>query len=195
MQPAEARIPGGYVIYPRVFIEMLAETPLLDRAMWTWLLCRASHKDTSGYEKNLRRGQLLTSLRQMQDAMKHHKGYVINKPDKDTVRRALRRLCEARMIATQKTTRGLLITIVQYGRYQNPSAYERDNEDLASAATRAAKPPHYKQEVKEEKNEKNVRREQEGPPPSDSFRSFYQMDCDHARGQLDRAAKEFLSDE
>jgi hypothetical protein len=59
---------------------------------------------------------------------------------------------KAHMIATRKAAHGLFVTIVQYERYKNQPACEHNNESLMSAATRAAKPPHYKQELKKEKN-------------------------------------------
>ena len=197
MHAPDTRIPGGYILYPRVFLEMLDKTPLLDRALWLWLLCRATHKDASGYTRNLKRGQVFTSVREIQNAMSHRRGYTIQKPGQQAVRRALRRLCEARMIATARVSRGMMVTIVNYGLYQNPATYERRDGERTTAGAKTQEPANYKQEgKKKEKNEKRERRKQQGAPScSSSFKSFYQMDCEQAQESLRRAGREFLSDE
>jgi hypothetical protein len=92
------------------------------------------------------------------------------------------------MIGTQKTRRGLLVTICDYDVYQNPSNYERAHEYPTKCPTKGSEGAFDIQECNN-KNEKKG-----NGPPVDSFKSFYQMDCDRASDTFDQAREEFLSD-
>ncbi|MHC4259613.1 MAG: hypothetical protein ACYSTF_04280 [Planctomycetota bacterium] len=60
METRERRIEGGYVLFARAYLELLAELPVLDRALWVWLLSKANHRDSN---TGLHRGQLVTTSR------------------------------------------------------------------------------------------------------------------------------------
>jgi len=184
-------IRGGYILFARRFIELLADMPLLDRTLWVWLYCKANHKDYAG----LARGELVTTIDEMRDAMSYRSGYRMIKPSIMDVRRALGRYCGSNMVVTRKTTRGLVITICDFDLYQNPANYgcyaDVRTGDTAGDKNRA----HYKQECN--KNEKN---EEGGKPTSFSFKSSYmktfdEMDCERASQARQTAIKEFLADE
>jgi len=55
-------------------------------------------------------------------------------------------------IATRRTTRGMVITIVNYDYYQNPKSYENHTESHNETGTRTTREPHDKQECKNDKN-------------------------------------------
>jgi len=183
-------IPGGYILYPRVFLEMLAEAPLLDRALWVWLNCQASHRDRRYPHERLGRGQLVATLAHMREALAQRVGFCLKTPSKDQVRKALERLRRHGLIATQKTTRGLVITICDYGHYQDPAAYERLGGADTERRMKAANPRHDRQEGKNDKNEKGPPFSRMNPP-----KSFEEMDRDRAQCALAQARQEFLADD
>jgi len=49
--------------------------------IWTWLLLKAQHKDYG----NLKRGQLITSIAEIQEAMSYKVGFRTEKPSKKQV--------------------------------------------------------------------------------------------------------------
>ena len=56
------------------------------------------------------------------------------------------------MPATKKTTRGMIVTVVNYAFYQDPSNYERHTEHRNEPGYDTTLTPHYKQEGKNGKN-------------------------------------------
>ena len=140
--------------------------PLLDRTLWFWLYCKANHKDyTNG---NLKRGELLTTIDEMRQAMRYRSGYSFRKPGRMVIWRSLGRYRERDMIVTRKTTRGLIITICDYDIYQSPDNYEiRTGAHIGTASDTTAD-PHYKQECN--KNDKN---KEGGKPTPFSFKKPY----------------------
>ena len=85
----DLHIPGGYILYPRDFLDLLDEAPLLDRVLWVWLNCRANHKDGHTAHGQLRRGQLLATIPEMRRALSHRAGRSLRTPSKAAVWRAL----------------------------------------------------------------------------------------------------------
>lgn len=187
MKPANTHISGGYILYSRCFLHMLEEAPLLDRALWTWLNCRANHKDLNSHAGHLARGQLLAGLSEMRDALCHRAGRSVRRPSKAAVYRALERYRRRNMIETRRTTRGLVITICDYERYQNPGNYERH-------ASETVETPIARHDRQQEKNEKKKRGSSSFSHSSLS-RTFEQMDRDRAAQALAQVRKEFLADE
>lgn len=163
-------IRGGYIILARKILESeVMDKPPLYLKLWVWMLEKANHKD--GY-KNLKRGQFVTTIREMQQVMTYKIGYRKIIPTKDQIRNAYeyfsgkldnktksksiikRNAYEAStkptMITTTKTTRGMVITILNYDKYQNPKNYESHNEAHNENSTKPTVTPHDKQETKKE---------------------------------------------
>jgi len=186
-----APVPGGFILFSRRFIELLADMPLLDRMLWVWLYCKANHSNQAG----LARGELLTTIDEMRDSMRYRCGYTFRKPGRMVIWRSLERYRKSDMIVTRKTTRGLIITIRNYDFYQDPANYERNTAVDTTVTTDVTEAKHYKQECN--KNEKN---EEGGKPTSFSFKSSYmktfdEMDCERASQARQTAIKEFLANE
>jgi hypothetical protein len=190
MNISDPRIPGGYILYARQFLERLADAPLLDRVLWTWLNCKACHTGRSAFRGHLARGQLFTTLDELATALRWRRGYIVDKPRKSTVRRALGRLGERRLIDVRPTTRGIVVTICDYDLYQDPAAYERHAGAATPGTTSVVQATSDRQEGK---NEKKGR----GPSSSSSsrFQTFEQMNRAEAQEALDQAEAEFLADE
>jgi hypothetical protein len=185
-------IRGGYILFARRFIELLADMPLLDRTLWLWLYCKANHKDYAG---GLVRGELVTTIDEIQTSMRYSVGYSFRKPSIHAVRRALERFSERNMIATRRTTRGLVITICEYDFYQNPANYECNASANVSAMTSAETSHSDKQECN-----KNEKKEEGGKPTNFSskpsyLKTFDELARERADAAFERAARRFLADE
>jgi hypothetical protein len=163
--------------------------PLLDRALWLWLYCKANHKDYP--EGNLKRGELLTTIDEMRQAMRYRSGYSFRKPGRMVIWRTLGRYRERDMIVTRKTTLGLIITICDYEFYQEPDNYGRYTNVDAGVDAGVTEAKHYKQECKNDKNKEG------GKPPNfssrpDYLRTFDEIARERADIALERAARRFL---
>lgn len=71
------------------------------------------------------------------------------------------------MITTAKTTRGMIITILNFDKYQNPSNYEQHSEQHDETPTNNTVATHDTEEGEEKKKEE-VRKEQEYSASSDA---------------------------
>lgn len=89
---------------------------------WIYLLLNANHKNDD--QKKLQRGQLLIrSSREFAKALAHKKGRGWDSPTTEAVKTYWAWLRKKDMITTHKTTRGVIITILNYNEYQDD---ERD---------------------------------------------------------------------
>jgi hypothetical protein len=74
-------------------------------------------------------------------------------PTKEEIRNAYEALKKAKLINIRKTTRGMIITIYNYDKYQNPKSYETHSEDHTENRTKTTTPPHYtRKKGNEERN-------------------------------------------
>ena len=116
--------------------------PPLYLKVWIYLLCQASHQDYG----TLRRGQLVTSIPQIQEELSYKEGAITRKPSYEEIRSVIRYMrkkptkstlptrCPHRdprrdpeekpMISTRKITGGLLVTIEKYSEYQDTISSE-----------------------------------------------------------------------
>lgn len=154
MNGANSYIPGGYVLIARkLFQGEMMEKPPLYFKLWAWMLDRANWKDRD----KLKRGQLVATIKGMQEAMSYRIGYRKRTPTPDEIRSAYEAFVKAAMITTTRTTRGLIITICNYDRYQNPRSYEAHDETRNEAAARPSIVPDDTEEgCKNGKKEINI---------------------------------------
>ncbi len=132
----------GYVMLAKQMLssEVMKMHPMY-LALWVWMLLKANYTD----QGTLGRGQLLTSIEEMQEAMSYYVGWRKETPSKDQIRSAYEALKRATMITTRKTIRGMVITICNYDKYQNPRFYEAHSEAHEEDATKSTMSPHYKE--------------------------------------------------
>ena len=138
-------IPGGYVALARHSLKSsIWQSPPTYWKLWCWCLMRANHAPY----KDLSRGQFTANIDIMRKAIAYKVGYRTETPTKDVVKGFLRFAREASMIATTRTPHGLIITVLNYDRYQTPANYENTNEATPRTPSRVG----YKQEcLKEQK--------------------------------------------
>jgi len=103
-----SKIEGGYIIVARkMFKSELMDKPPLYFKLWGWMFDRAMWKDGD----KLKRGQFVTTIAEMRDAMSYKVGYRKLTPTKDEIRSAYEAFAKATMITTTKTTRGMVISV------------------------------------------------------------------------------------
>jgi hypothetical protein len=141
------KIKGGYYLKARCIqeAEIATKSPCV-REVWDWLLKECNHADT----ETIKRGQCLRSYRDIQEGLKWYVGYRKMTYSKWDCEKAMKVLLKATMIATTKTTRGILITVVKYDYYQDGSHYE--------SHTKATMEPQWSHTLYN-KNDKNVKKE------------------------------------
>lgn len=134
-----AVVTGGYFIIARkLFYSLLMSSPPLYMKLWVWMLANAFWKDGD----KLKRGQLLTSIDGMRDAMSYQVGYRKMRPTRDEIRSPYEAFMKASMITTTKTTRGMIVTICNYNFYQDFKSYEPLNESLNENTAKPLNTPH-----------------------------------------------------
>jgi hypothetical protein len=166
-------IPGGYILLSRNLLESdIWDKPPLYLKVWVYLLSKAQHQDY----KNLKRGQLRTSIPEIQEAMSYMVGYRKQKPSRKQVWSVLEWLRNTHldsnyeirvngtvnrtrgepMIVTTKGTHGIVINIVNYGVYQEPKNYEGNNGRTNEKDTNGTRTERQGNNInKNDKNEKN----------------------------------------
>lgn len=156
-------INGGYYIKARKIQESeIAHAAPSVREIWDWLLQQANHKTN----KVCDRGQCVRTYKDIMDGLSWYAGWRKMTYSKSDCENAMKFLRSRLMITTQKTTRGLVITIVNYDLYQNPKSYESHTE---YSTEYHSLPQHTATINKNDKNDKNVNKH----IPSVSFDLFW----------------------
>jgi hypothetical protein len=183
---SDSNIYGGYILLSRKIIEgEIWRKPPLYLKVWLYLLIQARHRDY----KNLQRGQVVTSISELQEVCGWYVGYRKEKPTKDQVYQVIdwMRTASKRsedetvhetktmpvMITTTKVTHGLLITIENYGFYQQSRNYESNVEDNSEANMEATS--EQRQPANINKNEKNERLTKERRRPNEVLSSLAEV--------------------
>lgn len=122
----------GYILESRTVLESeVWNKPPLYFKVWNYLLLKASHKDHG----NLKRGQLFTSIDEIREACSYKVGYRLKTPSRkeiygiiDWLRSPHEGNNEGNMIVTTKVTHGMIVTICNFNKYQNPKFYEGNKD-------------------------------------------------------------------
>lgn len=157
------KIPGGYILLSKRIIESeIWKKPPLYTKVWIYLLCKAQYQNY----KKLKKGQLRTSIPEIQENCSWYVGYRKMVPSKHQIYQIidwLRKVHESNyesdtsetMITTTKATHGMLINIDNYCFYQNPKNYEGNNggndENGTKATRKQRQPDNINKEYKEVK--------------------------------------------
>lgn len=145
-------IDGGFILLARKMLDSdIFAGPPLRLKMFLWMLMKANFKDRD----KLKRGQLITSVREMREALSYSVGYRKKYHTTDEIRRSYEGLVNAEMIAATKAVRGVVVTILNYDKYQDIDNYERRNESRHENGTKAEFMPNVTEE-REEREEENI---------------------------------------
>lgn len=140
------KIEGGYYLKARKTQKSdIATKPPHFREIWDWLQKESNHEDKDQFK----RGQCVRSYKDIQDGLKWYVGWRKKTYSKNDCESAMKWLKDHTMIHTEKTTRGMVITILNYDYYQTPEnyteAYKKHTRSIQTADTIN----------KNDKNEKN----------------------------------------
>lgn len=124
--------------------------PPCTRELWFYLLRKVNHADNATLE--IKRGQGFFRYSDIIGDLCWYVGYRKESYSKTQIAKSLRRLRERNMIATAKTTRGVLVTVLKYSIYQDPKSYEGNNEDSTKETRRQQCDNTINKNDKEEKN-------------------------------------------
>ena len=162
-------IPNGYYIKARKIQDSeISRKPPHVREIWDWLIKECNHKDTP----ICKRGQCVRSYKDIQEGLSWYVGWRKEQYSKGKCETAMKVLTKLGMIATTKTTRGMIITVLNYSTYQDPKNYENHNEN----STRTTREPQPDDTINNnDKNIKNEKKEEgeENPVSLDDWISYY----------------------
>lgn len=150
-------ISGGYILLARRLDEsdIMHEPPVV-REVWLYILRKVSHKNQTKYKKNCKRGENFFSLADIQKDLSWSVGFRPMRYSKPQLTKAIRRLRERNMIATQKATRGIYISVLNYNFFQDPANYEGNGEKSTKETRRKHEGTHIEQECKNIKNKNSL---------------------------------------
>ena len=158
---------NGYILISKGIIDSdIWHKPPMYLKVWLYLLIKAMYAN----DGHLKRGQLFVSIPEIIEACSYFKGFEKVTPSKKEVYAVieyLRRTDEGDnegdmkvpMIVTTKVTHGMLVTICNYNKYQDPKSYEGNNEGNSERDMKGNTHGHdgnnIKNEYKEKKKEKD----------------------------------------
>jgi hypothetical protein len=121
---------------------------------WIYLITEANHSKEEKHGRKLKRGQVyINRIEDLCKEVRWKKGFVYQKPTVNAMKHFWKWLRKKDMVDTKKTTRGTIITILNYDKYQN---IERTSVDTKTSSTvDTTQTPtvfHDRQECKELKN-------------------------------------------
>lgn len=157
---------NGYILLSKSIVESeIWSKPPLFMKVWVYLLTNANYKDHG----NLKRGQLFTSIPEIQRACSYRVGYRTMEPTKKEIWGVLEFLrnpyegnyegnnegtTKVPMIVTMKVTHGMIVTICKYNDYQNPKYYEGNNEGNNEGTAK-----ELRKELRRERQGNNIKKE------------------------------------
>lgn len=167
-----AMIKGGYILQPRKIDDspVIHESPVT-RELWFYLLRNVNYTDGGQFS----RGQGFFRLSEIAEDLHWWVGYRKMKYSKSSLTKALRRLCEGNMTETMKATRGIIVTILNYAIYQDPTRYEGNAEGSMKVTRRITKGltiPKERKEIKEYNKKEELVSAETTPPLSIDYDGF-----------------------
>lgn len=151
-------IKGGYYMKARQIQDSeIAHSPPCVREVWDYLLREANHKDVKYNGFIVKRGQLFRTYKDIREALYWMVGWRKETYNENSMKRAMKHLKKNTMIDTRKEPRGMLITVLNYGKYQDPKNYESTTN--VPTKTPANEPQVNQSRPSINKNEKNVKNE------------------------------------
>lgn len=119
-------IRGGYYLKARCIEQSdIAHAPPHVRELWDYLLRVAFWQDGN----KLNRGQVLTCCPEIQEALHWKIGWRKKRYSEAHIETGMKTLRKAGMITTRRTTRGVIVTICNYERFQTPENYDNRTEN------------------------------------------------------------------
>lgn len=197
---------NGYILKSKSILESdIWKKPPLYYKVFDYLCVRAEFKDTG----KLKRGQLFVTIAELQDQMTYFVGYRKIVPTVKQIRSVLDWLrnpyegptkgtTKGPMIVTTKVTHGMLVTVCNYNKYQDPRYYEGHdeghNESPAKVLRRASEGHNIMNEYKNKNNEEDSKRDIERRNLADDetyVNDVRQYDYDESESLVQAAHEQF----
>jgi|GEM_PF-5486961 len=125
-------IEGGYFIIARhIFESDLWEKPPYFIKLWIFLIGQACHQERRYRGFVLRRGQCFLTYGDLLEEASYYVGARKEKYTVGQMKHFMKFLRDTGRITTSKEPRGVVITILNYEKYQNPENYGRTKERAA----------------------------------------------------------------
>jgi len=151
-------ISGGYYIKARcIDNSAIAKAPPHIREIWDYLLRKANHKNVTISGVTFKRGSLITCYNDIINELSWNVGWRVERYKKYHCESAMKWLTKADMITTTKTTRGLIVNVVNYSIYQDPKNYESHKETEMKATRKPQTTDTINKNEKNEEKKKNTR--------------------------------------
>ena len=169
---------SGYILEHRKILESeIWHKPPMYFKVWHYLLLKAQYQDYKG----LKRGQLFTTIDEIREACSYNVGYRKITPSKKEIWGIIEWLRtpqngnisrnpyegnnegndKGTMIVTTKVTHGMIVTICNFNKYQNPKANEGNNEGNDEIPTKELRRERQgnnnnKEKIKNNKNKEYI---------------------------------------
>ncbi len=92
--------------------------------IWIYIIGKANHKDKKYNGYSLNRGQCFVTYKELGEQIRYKIGFRNSKPRPSLVKHCMKHLMKELMITTMKEPRGVVITVLNYDRYQTLTNYE-----------------------------------------------------------------------
>jgi len=159
-------IDGGYYLKARRIQEgPVAHAPPHVREIWDWLIRNANYSD----REFLERGQCLCTYRDIQEGLAWWVGWRKCTYSKWDCEKAMKWLKKEVMVTTEKTTKGMIVTVCNYELYQDPTAYEGHTIDHRKATRRPQTTDIIQKKVKK------VKKVSKAYMYSENFEKFWEV--------------------
>jgi hypothetical protein len=136
-----------------MFDSWLMDKPPLWMKLWIWTLGQANWKDRA----QLKRGQFITTAEDMREAMSYRVGARIQRPSEKEIRRAYEGLTKGGAVGRTKSTRGMVITVCNYGKYQRFESYEGQCEGHHEKSTKGIGGAHDTEGIRSQEGIKGIK--------------------------------------
>jgi hypothetical protein len=127
---------------------------------WIWMILEANHSKITRFGWKLKRGQLYVNrIEDLCKIVRWKKGFVYKMPTVEAMKQFWRWLRKKGMVDTKKTTRGTIITILNYDKYQDiKKGYVDTIVDTNIDTTQTPITPQDRQPLKQLKKYSSIRR-------------------------------------
>ena len=120
----------GYYLKSRSIVNSpIMRKPPYVREIWDWLLMNANYTDETIADLIIKRGQLLTSIKFIQESLHWLIGYRKEMYTENQVKKAIYILKDMGMITTETIKGKFIITICNYAIYQDKNFYSSTRTD------------------------------------------------------------------
>ena len=122
--------------------------------LWVYLLIETNHQKARYRGFTVNRGQCFRSYQEIAEAVSYFKGSCRVPVTRDQVKRMMHYFKKQKMITTKKEPRGVLITIINYEKYQQSTTHGGNQEAHQDSPAVKLKKPQGKPSINNNDNKK-----------------------------------------